>query len=97
MDVKNLKLIQINVNHCEPAHSGVLQVARDLSLDMVAVQDPHFIKGYPPIQKFGCKTFLSGNKKTITYIFNKDLRTYFKFNTKNVVQVEIHYVDFILN
>lgn len=59
MDFNNLHGIHIIVNHCEAAHSGVFQIARDLNLDFIAIQDPYLVKGEPAKANFGLKTFLS--------------------------------------
>ncbi|GBL83728.1 Retrovirus-related Pol polyprotein from type-1 retrotransposable element R1 [Araneus ventricosus] len=97
MGTNCLKGVQINVNHCLAAHSGAFVVARDLQLDFLAIQDPYLYKGEPPKTEFGCRTYMSESRKSITYVFNKNFNSFFKFNTTNSVVIEIHYGDFILN
>ncbi|GBM40813.1 hypothetical protein AVEN_137319-1 [Araneus ventricosus] len=97
MAYNSLRGIQINVNHCVAAHSGALLVARDLGLDFIAIQDPYLMKGEPLKANFGCKVFMSEGKRAITYVLNKSLNCYFKFNTMNSVTVELHFNNIIFN
>ncbi|GBM28059.1 hypothetical protein AVEN_27446-1 [Araneus ventricosus] len=97
MELKSIRGVQINVNHCFAAHSGAFLVARDLKLDFIAVQDPYLYKGEPPTSDFGGKIFTSQSRNAILYVFNKDFNCYFKFNTTNTVCVELHFNNLILN
>ncbi|CAL1272858.1 unnamed protein product [Larinioides sclopetarius] len=94
---KGLSGIQINVNHSLAAHSHAFQVARDMNLDFLAVQEPYVLKGNPLQANFSCKTFMSGNKRAILYILNNNLHIYFKSKTTYTSTVEIHFDNFILN
>jgi len=40
---RNLKVLQINVNRSSPATEGALEYARDLKIDLIAVQEPWII------------------------------------------------------
>ncbi|GBL53288.1 Retrovirus-related Pol polyprotein from type-1 retrotransposable element R1 [Araneus ventricosus] len=97
MAFNSIRGLQINVNHCEAAHTGVFQVAWDLKLDFIAIQDPYLVKGEPPSANFGCKVFMSQSRKAILYILNKNFNVFFKFNTTNTVVVELHFNNFLLN
>ncbi|GBM73602.1 hypothetical protein AVEN_140233-1 [Araneus ventricosus] len=97
MAFNSIRGLQINVNHCEVAHTGVFQVAWDLKLDFIAIQDPYLVKGEPPRTNFGCKVFMSQSRKAILYILNKNFNVFFKFNTTSTVVVELHFNNFLLN
>ncbi|GBO39795.1 hypothetical protein AVEN_3099-1, partial [Araneus ventricosus] len=97
MGFNTIRGIQINVNHCKAAHSGVFQVSRDLELDFIAIQDPYLINGEPPKSNFGCKAFSPRDKRAITYIFKKNLNVFYKFNTTHTVAVELHFNNMLFN
>ncbi|KYG40332.1 hypothetical protein M433DRAFT_160571 [Acidomyces richmondensis BFW] len=42
---RNLKILQINVNRSSLATEGALEYARDLDIDLIAVQEPWIITG----------------------------------------------------
>ncbi|GBM71097.1 Putative protein in type-1 retrotransposable element R1DM [Araneus ventricosus] len=97
MGFNTIRGIQISVNRCKATHSGVFQVARDLELDFIAIQDPYLVNGEPPISNFGCKTFASRDKRADTYILNKNLNVFYKFNTTHTVAVELHFNNMLFN
>ncbi|GBN77615.1 Retrovirus-related Pol polyprotein from type-2 retrotransposable element R2DM [Araneus ventricosus] len=76
-------------------HRARLNLLPDL--DFIAIQDPYLIKGEPLKPNFGCKVFMSKGKRAITYVLNKSLNCYFKFNTMNSVTVELHFNNIIFN
>ena len=36
-----MKILQLNLNHCEAAHDLLIQTARELQLDLIMISEPY--------------------------------------------------------